>query len=50
VNIANFALGRTQESKEALGLVNVDNPISDEVLKEIRAVPAMRSARVLKID
>jgi D-3-phosphoglycerate dehydrogenase len=50
VNIANFALGRNQKSKEALGLVNVDNPVSDEVLKEIRAISAVRSARVLEID
>jgi len=45
VNIANFALGRNQQTNEALGLVNVDNPIPEEVLAEIRAIPAVRTAR-----
>lgn len=50
VNIANFALGRNQQKNEALGLVNVDNPVPEEVLAEIRAIPAVRSARIVEID
>jgi len=50
VNIANFALGRNQQAREALGLVNVDNPVPDEVLAEIRAIPAVRAARVVEIE
>jgi D-3-phosphoglycerate dehydrogenase len=50
VNIANFALGRHQETKEAIGLVNVDNPVPEEVLAEIRAIPAVRTARIVEIE
>ena len=50
VNIANFALGRNPQTHEALGLVNVDNPVPDAVLAEIRAIPAVRAARVVEIE
>src|SRR5579859_70394 len=50
VNIANFALGRNQQTNEALGLVNVDNPVPEEVLAEIRAIPAVRAAQVVEIE
>ncbi len=50
INIANFALGRSQQAREAIGLVNVDNDVSPEVLDEIRAIPAVRVARLVEID
>ncbi len=50
INIANFALGRSQKAAEAIGLVNVDNPIPEAVLTEIRAIPAVRVARVVSIE
>jgi len=50
INIANFALGRNQQAQEALGIVNVDNHVPDAVLDEIRAIPAVRFARVVSID
>ncbi|MGA2631480.1 MAG: phosphoglycerate dehydrogenase [Terriglobia bacterium] len=50
INIANFALGRDPKDQEAIGLVNIDNHIPPEVLAEIRAIPAIRSARVVSID
>jgi D-3-phosphoglycerate dehydrogenase / 2-oxoglutarate reductase len=49
VNIANFALGRHQTAGEAIGLVNVDNAVPEEVLNEIRAIPAVRLALVVEI-
>ena len=49
VNIASFALGRNPESREAIGLVNVDNPVSAEALNEIRTIPAVRLARVIEV-
>ncbi|MBI4167288.1 MAG: phosphoglycerate dehydrogenase [Acidobacteria bacterium] len=49
INIANFALGRKQKSQEAIGLVNIDNHLPDEVLAEIRAIPAVRHARVVDL-
>ncbi len=50
VNIANFGLGRTQPSGEAIGLVNVDNPVPSEVLAEIRSIPAVHTAKIVEID
>jgi D-3-phosphoglycerate dehydrogenase len=49
VNIANFALGR--EGKNAIGVVIVDEtaPISDAVLADLRGVPAIREARIVRV-
>jgi D-3-phosphoglycerate dehydrogenase / 2-oxoglutarate reductase len=49
INIANFALGRMQNSDEALGIVNVDHKVPPEVLAELRAITAVRQARVIEI-
>jgi D-3-phosphoglycerate dehydrogenase len=65
VNIANFALGRESSCRsasgaaasngtptpggEALGLVNVDSPIPESALDELRALPAIRTARVVEV-
>ncbi len=49
VNIANFALGRDREAGEALGLVNVDSPIPEDVLNELRSIPAIRVAKVVEV-
>ncbi len=50
INIASFALGRNQKAQEAFGLVNVDNHVPEAVLDEIRAIPAVRAARVVTIE
>lgn len=49
VNIASFALARSQQAGEALGLINVDDPISQEVMGEIRKIPAVRFACVVEV-
>jgi D-3-phosphoglycerate dehydrogenase len=49
VNIASFALGRNPDSHEAIGLVNVDNPVPGDALSDIRAIPAVRLARVIEV-
>jgi D-3-phosphoglycerate dehydrogenase len=49
INIANFALGRLQDSTEAIGIVNVDQKVPPEVLGELRAIQAVRQARVVEI-
>jgi len=49
INIANFALGRVQNSDEAIGIVNVDQKVPPEVLGELRAIRAVRQARVIEI-
>jgi D-3-phosphoglycerate dehydrogenase len=50
INIANFALGRNQRAAEALGLVNIDNHVPDDVLAEIRSISAVRQARVVDLE
>jgi D-3-phosphoglycerate dehydrogenase / 2-oxoglutarate reductase len=50
VNIANFSLGRDAAgSGEAVGLVNVDSAVPEAALDELRAVPAIRTARVVEV-
>jgi D-3-phosphoglycerate dehydrogenase len=51
VNIANFALGR--DAAGAVGVVNVDESgaarIDDEILAALKAVPAIKDARVVRV-
>lgn len=49
INIANFALGRIQNSDEAIGIVNVDHKVAPEVIAELRAIQAVRQARIIEI-
>jgi D-3-phosphoglycerate dehydrogenase len=49
INIANFALGRELQGGEAVGLVQVDDHVPEEVLAEIRSIPAIRVARVVEL-
>jgi D-3-phosphoglycerate dehydrogenase len=44
VNIAGMEVGRHYRGEEALMVVNVDDPISDEALAEIRSIPGMEQA------
>jgi hypothetical protein len=38
-----------QDSDEAIGIVNVDQKVSPEVLGELRAITAVRQVRVIEI-
>jgi predicted regulator of amino acid metabolism with ACT domain len=38
-----------QNSDEAIGIVNVDQKVPPEVLTELRAITAVRQARVIEI-
>ena len=49
INIATFTLGRNPQTQQAIALVNVDNHVPDEVLQEIRAIPAVSTARVVEV-
>jgi D-3-phosphoglycerate dehydrogenase / 2-oxoglutarate reductase len=49
INIANFALGRSEGNHHAVGVVNVDSEISEQVLHEIHACPSILYARVVKL-
>jgi D-3-phosphoglycerate dehydrogenase len=47
VNIANFQLGREKEAGDAIALLYVDAPVSEDVLAQLTANPAIRQARPL---
>ncbi|MBZ5538004.1 MAG: phosphoglycerate dehydrogenase [Acidobacteriia bacterium] len=49
INIAGFALGRDENTHTAIGVVNIDDDVSREVLEEICRFPAIRFARVVKV-
>jgi D-3-phosphoglycerate dehydrogenase / 2-oxoglutarate reductase len=49
INIANFALGRSEGNHHAVGVVNVDSEISEQVLHEIHACPSILYARVVEL-
>jgi D-3-phosphoglycerate dehydrogenase / 2-oxoglutarate reductase len=44
VNIATFHLGRAAPGAEALALIEVDQPLSDALLAEVRAIPGVVQA------
>ena len=45
VNIAQFALARRKETREALALVNVDTPAAPDVIEKLRKLPHVKSVR-----
>jgi D-3-phosphoglycerate dehydrogenase len=47
INISNYSLGRASEG--AVGVVSVEGEVTDAVLKELRAVPALKSAELVKL-
>lgn len=49
VNIANFALGRAEADHHAVGVVNVDSPISGKLLDQIRSCPSILFSRVIHL-
>jgi D-3-phosphoglycerate dehydrogenase len=51
VNIATFALGRAGVGERAVGVVIVDEavPIQDALLDELRTLPAVREARLVRV-
>ena len=49
VNIANLYLGRDELGGEASMIVNVDEALSDEVLKKIEEVPHVHQARLVQL-
>ncbi len=49
INIANFALGRSEGNHHAVGVVNVDDEIADAVLRQIRTCPSIQFARVVHL-
>jgi D-3-phosphoglycerate dehydrogenase len=50
VNIANFSLGRNRPGGDAIALLYLDEPFPEAVLEEVRAHPAILSAKPLSFD
>ncbi len=48
INIATFHLGRKEAGGEAVALIEVDHPVSDEVMASIRALPQIVRADHLR--
>ena len=47
VNIATFNLGRTMSGGDAIALIGVDQPLSDDRLAAIKALPNVKEVRLL---
>ena len=50
INIANFHLGRDHEGGNAIALLYLDGPLSEEFLDEVRALKAIGQAKLLTFD
>ncbi|MFM9935041.1 MAG: phosphoglycerate dehydrogenase [Novosphingobium sp.] len=48
INIGTFHLGRREAGGEAVLLLSVDSPVTEDVLSEARKVPGVRTVRALK--
>ena len=48
VNIAEWRLGRTEKDDLALAFINLDSDLSDEVMTEIQALPAIRKLKLVR--
>lgn len=49
VNIAEWRLGRDEVGGHALSFINLDNRPSDEMMSELRALPAVEKAMVVEL-
>ncbi len=49
INIAGMTLGRTKAGGDAMTVLNVDEQISDEVIKQIRSAKHVIDAKVIKL-
>jgi len=49
INIAGMQLGRSVPGGRAVSILNLDSPVPDPVLAEIRALPNIRSATLVRL-
>ncbi len=47
INIATFHLGRKAAGGDAIALVAVDQPVTDELVREVAALPSVVRVRAL---
>ncbi len=50
VNIASFVLGRGSEHNHAVGVVNTDGPVPEEVMEKLRGLAPIRFAQLITFD
>ena len=49
INIAGMQLGRTKKNDMAVAILTVDDPIPEEVMEEVRAIPNISNANLVKL-
>lgn len=49
VNIASMEVGRNKAGEKAVMILNIDNPVSDKVLKELEKVKGIHSAKLVSL-
>ena len=49
VNIASFVLGRSDSESQAIGVINTDFEVEQSVIEEIRSIPAVSFARIVRL-
>jgi D-3-phosphoglycerate dehydrogenase len=49
VNIAGMQLGREHEGGRALALLLIDSPVENHVIEEVRKIPNILSAKVVRV-
>ena len=49
INIGSFVLGRSPSHAHAVGVINTDTPVPDDVLGKIAQIPAVQFARVISL-
>jgi D-3-phosphoglycerate dehydrogenase len=49
VNIAGLANGRNEPGKEAVTIINIDNEVPQNALKEIAAIKGLKDVRIVKL-
>jgi len=49
INIAGMSLGKLSSKREALTILNLDNPVNEKVIAEIKANPNIISLKVVKL-
>ncbi len=47
VNIANFHLGRNDQKTSAIALVEIDEPVNDDLIGKVSALPSVTKAKLL---
>jgi len=49
INISQMTWGRTQPGSDAITVINVDQPIAEDTIKEVEKLPNIISARIIRI-